>query len=965
MANPWDNDPVVGTMPTAPTAAPSAPGVIYGRPKTPTPFEVEDQEIQRGNAARADRAEVRAEKQDALGTESERTAGFLSQRMANAITQIGNVGAKNKAATRPTLGVEITRGALGDTAANFLTDEDRQIIRAAEIDILDSALTLGTGAAYTTEQLEGYRQSYFPQLGDSPVTVAAKQKQLMGLLEAARVKAGRNAPNIDAAMQAFEQLYSTETPPDRKINKPAMVGDLPKGSTIQFGMDQNNDRAFNREAYLQERYGLTPNQEATAIAFWNANTGNQDLTPEAVTQWYSQMGMTPPPPEELAQTIQNAKNGMRFQGIDTTPAEQEYNARLDAELQARGKDPESTSGAVGIGAASGLTWGAVDEISGLGGAIASAIGGDNPVSGYRFERDLNRRELERAKEASPYITGGTEIASGLATGGVGFRGVQTVRDAAKAGAVTGALAGFNTGEGPVGSIAGAGIGAAAGGALAAGGQAAAPRIANAFSSLSNRVRPGRAVDDIAAGQEVIAAGERMDIPVRQADVRPEVRAERAQSRATERGGQIIREAEDQDTAAFEAALDRLGGNRNVADRFDIGDMTQNSLAQRRKETGERGGALYTRAREIAGDVSIAPRNALAAIDSQIAELEGAGANANRELISYLNDVKADLSRPGGLSIDALRSQRTNMRGQINTRNLSQTDAERRVGMVLDAASEDIKSGLEANPRAFEAFKTADDYWRTRAQFQKQIEAQLVGPKDNPISAEATGAKIDGWLKRDFKRARRLWNELPEENRKDIAGYVTANLGRNAKGEFSLPFFLAHTGNGRGALLSPKALRLVYGDDGVSAIKDLRALANAKVAASAQNNTSNTANAMRPAAGGLKSALLGALGFTQGGLAGGVALPMAAQFVSRLGEQRTARMLTNPDFTKWLRRLPESRDPAVIDRYFKQLTASASKSPIFLEDVRAFQGALLESFSRSPGAVKAEEEPNGGQIPPQQ
>jgi len=73
-----------------------------------------------------------------------------------------------------------------DTAANIATPENRQKVEAAQLDILDAALTLGTGAAYTKEQLEGYRKSYFPQLGDKPETIRDKQDRLNNILEAAK-----------------------------------------------------------------------------------------------------------------------------------------------------------------------------------------------------------------------------------------------------------------------------------------------------------------------------------------------------------------------------------------------------------------------------------------------------------------------------------------------------------------------------------------------------------------------------------------------------------------------------------------------------------------------------------------------------------------------------------------------------------------------------------------------------------
>lgn len=80
--------------------------------------------------------------------------------------------------------------------ANTVTPENRQKVEAAQLDILYAALTLGTGAAYTKEQLEGYRKAYFPQIGDKPANIKDKQDRLNNILEAARIAAGRASNQV-------------------------------------------------------------------------------------------------------------------------------------------------------------------------------------------------------------------------------------------------------------------------------------------------------------------------------------------------------------------------------------------------------------------------------------------------------------------------------------------------------------------------------------------------------------------------------------------------------------------------------------------------------------------------------------------------------------------------------------------------------------------------------------------------
>lgn len=207
----WDQDDVA----SAPAAATGPRSFTIGTPDPKQPLEVDrlrqqlaiESERIRLAKEESDRASARegrsAEKdaqdgktREARGgvdtTESERTAAFLATRVAGGIrdlSRIGNIGA-------PSLR-DATIG--GTLLGNYATDEDRQRAMNAQRDILDAALTLGTGAAYNREQLDSYRTAYFPQPGDKPETVADKQRRLETLMEAAKLKAGAAAGLIDRA----------------------------------------------------------------------------------------------------------------------------------------------------------------------------------------------------------------------------------------------------------------------------------------------------------------------------------------------------------------------------------------------------------------------------------------------------------------------------------------------------------------------------------------------------------------------------------------------------------------------------------------------------------------------------------------------------------------------------------------------------------------------------------------------
>ena len=127
-------------------------------------------------------------------TEGERKSGTLANRLDFAMAQINDVISLNPVAQMPGKAATLLDAMGMDYLVRLANDADRQIVEAAQIDMLDAALTLATGAAYTKEQFEGYKKSYFPQLGDKPEVIAAKKQRLQNTIEAAYSAAGRAAP---------------------------------------------------------------------------------------------------------------------------------------------------------------------------------------------------------------------------------------------------------------------------------------------------------------------------------------------------------------------------------------------------------------------------------------------------------------------------------------------------------------------------------------------------------------------------------------------------------------------------------------------------------------------------------------------------------------------------------------------------------------------------------------------------
>jgi hypothetical protein len=145
-----------------------------------------------------------------MPSEGERKSAVLASRLNFSVGQMNEaIGADPKAAM-PSTTAEIARFvSRTDFLPNKLTTEKRQIVEAAQLDILDAALTLGTGAAYTREQLESYRRAYFPQLEDKPAQIKTKQERLNNLLKSAEVASGRAAGQITAPIPKLPTAPAT------------------------------------------------------------------------------------------------------------------------------------------------------------------------------------------------------------------------------------------------------------------------------------------------------------------------------------------------------------------------------------------------------------------------------------------------------------------------------------------------------------------------------------------------------------------------------------------------------------------------------------------------------------------------------------------------------------------------------------------------------------------------------------
>jgi hypothetical protein len=124
-------------------------------------------------------------------TVNEQQASYNVNRLLNAADQITNATNIELGAQKPSL-LEAAVGSNKYTAGltGATQSAQRQIVDAAQSDMLDALLYLSTGAAYNKEQLEGQKKSYLPALLDKPETVNAKKSRLITLIADAKKRAG-------------------------------------------------------------------------------------------------------------------------------------------------------------------------------------------------------------------------------------------------------------------------------------------------------------------------------------------------------------------------------------------------------------------------------------------------------------------------------------------------------------------------------------------------------------------------------------------------------------------------------------------------------------------------------------------------------------------------------------------------------------------------------------------------------
>jgi hypothetical protein len=418
--------------------------------------------------------------------------------------------------------------------------------------------------------------------------------------------------------------------------------------------------------------------------------------------------------------------------------------------------------------------------------------------------------------------------------------------------------------------------------------------------------------------------------------------------------------------AIERRASQLGSGGTAQEPGILGEQVQNAGQRFIDKSRNVGRKLYDRAASLAGDNKVLTSNAVTAIDRHIADLSE-NQNANGPLIKYLQEIRADLTDANGnpalKSIASIRDLRTGLRGQINSRNLTATDAERRIGEVLDAAKSDIGASLGAKaPGALKAYEKADEFWKSRSDEIKQVVQAFIGPKNNPLSGEKVVARLKAMAspKGDSGRLSRMLDKLSPDERADVAATIAANLGRRSpEDEFSPALFVSSA-----RALSPSARQTIFGAEGAKSIENLRRLSKALRDTESRLNNSrsgqvvNWKTTIRELLGGSVAGV--GVGTASGSPVGGIVTGAALAGGGAVVRQLSARALMSPDMSRWLAVTPKLTTKAAILSHIGRLADVAKKDPAIAQEATGLRQYLLSAMNdNAPNAGRAVASPDEG------
>ncbi len=788
------------------------------------------------------------------------------------------------------------------TPKNFKNSVNDPVQRAAldyATDFIRAKLRKESGAVIGDEEMASEYRLYFPVPNDTPEDLKRKatmrEQAINGMAAAAGDEAGKLKIVDYPALSTFmEQRQPTEAPA-QPLNAVAL-GSGRRSYTLDDLPPVPGRLPTEDEAGMPQQALLTPPPG------------------EVFVRWNTRDGVSRPtfgPPQARGDETNGLVN------------------RADAAVR---------------GAADTLTFGLADK--------AAAVG-DTIFKGGTFNENLIRQnavdENDNENLFGYRLTG--QLAGGLALPSFGARSITEMGALGGAyGAAYGAGSQDQLSGVPLGALSGGVLGTAAGGV----GGALVNKVAPGLGALSQRLR-GSNVDEVAAKQsiplDIARASAEENVPL----IKPmydDAAAGQRRALASRNGsGEIIREGEAVPEGAIEARLRSLAPGEAMEPE-NAGGVIQGAAKRFLAQSKVRPQRWYARAEAMEPTAKIEPQDGLAVVDRRLAELRE-NPSSNKEEIAYFDDLRADLTQPGGKSIASLRSLREDLRSRLSQKNLTRTRAE---AVALEAMAAIRSDVAKQAPRAARAYEVADRLWSERMEAINDFVKPFVGSETNRVAGKAAFDQFKALINgKDGRRLRGMWSNLEGQEAADVAATLIAPLGRDAvDGPFSASRFLTQTKN-----MSPSALETAFGPSGARSIKNLRILArglnNARNAASPGTGVGRTVlTDMGTVAGA--SAVAGVGGAAAIGATGGAAalLPIVGAAVSRWMQRAQARSLMSPRLTQFLSDLPNVRTRGDLRTQTEKLGRLMGREPVIANDVAPLHQELSKLWAGKAAASEPEE-----------
>jgi len=656
--------------------------------------------------------------------------------------------------------------------------------------------------------------------------------------------------------------------------------------------------------------GISETQAAAYDAF---NKANPNATAEQLRAFSTSMGLPLTNADEIVKA-RNAGGGV-LPGATGTIQPPDIS-------DARGNDTAlERADTVMRGVADTASLGTADRLSAVGDTL---FGGGTMEENLARQRAIDRYDAEN----SPWLRGAGQLAGG-AIMPVG-RGATTLRELAGTGAGIGALYGFNSADNWQDSAINAATGAAAGGIGGA-----------AFGKLSElyrgRTPPGGGRGGDAAS--LLNASNDLKVDVLPADAGgPVAGALSSLFKATPGGTQPLtaqaRRIQGQASAALDAMASREG---SALTKESAGNAVRDGALKYRSQSRDRIGRLYDDAATAAGDTRIAPKSALESLDRHISELSEIPGGADG--LSVLNGLRDELAQRGTVTVQGIRGMRTQLRQKFAKDNLRGSDIERRVGEVVDAASEDLINSLadQGMDSAANLYSRADKEWSNRVRMLDEFIMPIIGKKGDK-SGEQIVDGLNAAAKGNNQRLVKLFEALPEQEAGDARATLIQQMGRAgpsnqgaAGDDFSFGTFLTNWNK-----IGNSAKNSIFRGDNRKAIDQIALLAEKAKAAAKYQNYSNSGSVMLGGA----TVASGAAGLLTLGKV------LAGQYIG-------GRILASPNVSRALLSIAKAKTPDAVSTRIGNLSSVAARESALSGEISRLQEGLLkaanDNFGRSAAA----------------